>query len=110
MQLQIPPLSTTLQTPCTLVCDKNIELIAVNYAYLCSVTLEATGVGMFSDIFRGFLLQGRAYADDSPVGSFMAPLAEDLYRLSDCTRRDVSCKSLALMVDKLIHAVGGSDS
>ena len=67
-------------------------------------------MGMFSDVFRGFLLQGRAYADDSPVGSFMAPSSGDLYRLSSCARSDVSCKSLALMVDKLIHAVGSSDS
>ena len=48
-------------------------------------------MGQFSDAFRGFLLQGRAYADDSVVGAFMAPGSGDLYRLSDCTRRNVSC-------------------
>ena len=55
-----------------------------------SVTLEATGVGLFSNIFRGFLLQGRAYADDSVVGAFMAPSPDALYRLSDCERSNVS--------------------
>ena len=55
-----------------------------------TVTLEATGVGSFSDVFRGFLLQGRAYTDDSVVGTFMAPPPDALYRLSDCQRRDVS--------------------
>ena len=45
---------------------------------------------MFSDVFRGFLLQGRAYADDSVVGTFMAPPPEALYQLSSCQRSDVS--------------------
>jgi len=54
------------------------------------VGLEATGVGMFSDVYRGFLLQGRAYADDSVVGTFMPPMDGDLYRLSSCQRSDVS--------------------
>ena len=45
---------------------------------------------MFSDVFRGFLLQGRAYADDSVVGTFMSPPPEALYQLSSCQRSDVS--------------------
>ena len=45
---------------------------------------------MFSSIYRGFLLQGRAYADDSVVGTFMAPSLGDLYRLSSCERSNVS--------------------
>ena len=45
---------------------------------------------MFSNIYRGFLLQGRAYADDSVVGTFMAPSLGDLYRLSSCERSNVS--------------------
>jgi len=53
---------------------------------------------MFSDVFRGFLLQGRAYADDSVVGTFMAPMNGDLYRLSSCERNDVS---LTLTVDNV---------
>ena len=53
------------------------------------VTLVATGIGLFSDVFRGFLLQGRAYADDSVVGTFQAPPANALYRLSSCQRSDV---------------------
>ena len=47
-------------------------------------------MGQFSDAFRGFLLQGRAYADDSVVGTFMPPSSGDLYRLSSCERSDVS--------------------
>ena len=58
--------------------------------YFCLVTLEATGMGQFSDAFRGFLLQGRAYADDSVVGTFMPPPPGALYRLSSCERSDVS--------------------
>ena len=45
---------------------------------------------MFSDVFRGFLLQGRTYADDTVVGTFMAPPLGALYRLSSCARSDVS--------------------
>ena len=45
---------------------------------------------MFSDVYRGFLLQGRAYADDSVVGTFVPPSPGDLYRLSSCVRSDVS--------------------
>lgn len=47
-------------------------------------------MGAFSDAFRGFLLQGRAYADDSVVGSFVIPPIGALYRLSSCERSDVS--------------------
>ena len=51
---------------------------------------------MFSTSYRGFILQGKAYADDSVVGAFIAPSLGDLYRLSDCERSNVSCS--------LIHA------
>ncbi|XP_065899957.1 putative defense protein [Dysidea avara] len=55
-----------------------------------AITLVATGEGMFSDVFRGFLLQGRTYADDTVVGTFMAPPLGALYRLSSCARSDGS--------------------
>ena len=58
----------------------------------------ATGEGMFSDVFRGFLLQGRTYADNSVVGTFMAPQSGALYRLSDCERNDVSHYSNIVVV------------
>jgi len=64
----------------------------------CVVTLVATGVGMFSDIFRGFLLQGRMYADDTVVGTFMPPPQGALYRLSSCVRNDVSSIILLVVV------------
>ena len=68
---------------------RSMQLV-ISLALLFIVTLEATGEGMFSDIFRGFLLQGRAYADDRVVGAFMDPPTEALYRLSSCQRSDVS--------------------
>ena len=65
--------------------------------WLCLlVTLLATGEGMFSDVFRGFLLQGRSYADDSPVGTFMDAPDGALYRLSSCERANVSIVSYQL--------------
>ena len=68
-------------------CMKMVPLLLL----LFLVTLMATGEGQFSNFFRGFLLQGRAYADDTVVGTFMdAPDEEALYRLSSCERSDVS--------------------
>ena len=37
--------------------------------------------------FRGLMVQARAVADDTPLGSFQAE--PDVTRLSDCSRADV---------------------
>ena len=58
-------------------------------------------MGSFSDSFRGFLLQGRAYADDSVVGTFMTPPPGSLYRLSNCERRNVSLLKVSNF--KILH-------
>ena len=48
---------------------------------LCTVVLSGT------EQFRGLLVQARAVADDSPVGSFAATAG--VTRLSSCERADV---------------------
>jgi len=102
---------TIYYTPDTMYASKFCHVLMLHPLHWlsCVVTLVATGEGMFSDVFRGFLLQGRMYADDTVVGTFMPPPQGALYRLSSCVRNDVS--STILLVVVFHHDnVGLSDS
>ena len=57
----------------------------------CAVVTLRLVTGPTPTFFRGFLIQPRLAADDrTVVGSFNAPGAGDLYRLSSCTLQEVS--------------------